>query len=126
MKLIITISILMTIQQVSLNCTQGCLKCNLETEECMICDLKNNFILDVNGICQKVIIKDCQYLNSTGSCIKYYSHILSPNHQDVWRVSFLTQISENVHPLKPQISTNTVKSTLNFKNVLNAQLDISF
>lgn len=51
-------------------CSQGCLRCNKESDECLICDLTNFFILDNHGLCQKINIENCLYIETDGKCGK--------------------------------------------------------
>lgn len=52
------------------SCTRGCLKCDLSSQECLICDSPNNYVLDTHGICHQIEVPNCQFMNPDGKCAK--------------------------------------------------------
>ena len=50
-------------------CFFGCLKCSLETEQCLICDSLNDYYLS-HGKCAKKTIDNCIILSQTGNCYR--------------------------------------------------------
>lgn len=52
------------------SCTKGCLKCDPTTQECLICDSPNQFVLDTHGICHQVELQNCRFIRPDGVCAK--------------------------------------------------------
>ena len=53
--------------QFTLQCTEGCLKCNHLLNTCEFCDPTKNYKLD-GGVCKQIEIKQCLSIDERGLC----------------------------------------------------------
>lgn len=69
MKISILVSLLIFLMTYFSKCSNGCLKCNLETKKCLFCDITSNYILE-DGKCILLQYENCILYDINGECIR--------------------------------------------------------
>ncbi len=64
------LSALLVLRSVKGNCSEGCLKCSVQTNTCLFCDFSNNYFINVENICEKKEVLNCTQINFDGTCLE--------------------------------------------------------
>ena len=65
LKVLLTLGSLLTLARA---CSEGCIRCNTATNECVVCDLRLNFVPDGSGGCVSRPIVGCINTDADGGC----------------------------------------------------------
>ena len=73
LKLKLILLIILFSKKIKTLCKEGCLKCNIKTKDCLICDTLKSYKLEKKN-CIKKKIKNCQIQNLSGNCLKCFGN----------------------------------------------------
>ena len=126
-KLIILLLILI-ITKFSLQCKKGCLKCDIKTKKCILCDFAKNYILENNECFKKKNNKNCEFIDIFGNCLKcqknYFIDFLTKKCLKIEKKIENCEIYENMITCKfckKNFYLKNGKCILNFKIVENCK-----